>query len=113
MAPTNPQNSIRVCQSRPLRARREASIAKTAPTRRSQIAANSRSKPGRATPPPDRPRSSSMISDGRPAKLPGAIGKPVLPALALEVVHELIRGRLTDINASDALQMLGCDLAHG
>ena len=51
--------------------------------------------------------------DGRPAKLPGAIGKPVLPALALEVVHELIRGRLTDINASDALQMLGCDLAHG
>jgi len=29
---------------------------------RSQIAANNRSKPGRTTPPPDRPRSSSMIS---------------------------------------------------
>ena len=51
--------------------------------------------------------------DSRPAKLPGAIGKPVLPALALEVVHELIGGRLTDIDASDALQMLGRDFAHG
>src|SRR5271165_1922137 len=45
--------------------------------------------------------------------MPGAIGKAVLPALALEVVHELIRGRLTDIDASDALQMLDSDLAHG
>src|SRR5271166_5182355 len=61
-------------------------------------------------------RSSEIVVDdfdSRPAKLPGAIGKPILPALALEVVHELIRGRLTDIDASDALQMLDSDLAHG
>ena len=61
-------------------------------------------------------RSSEIVVDdfdSRPAKLPGAIGKPVLPALALEVVHELIRGRLTDIDVSDALQMLDSDLAHG
>src|SRR6516165_2041481 len=50
--------------------------------------------------------------DGRPAKLPGAIGESVLPALALEVVHELIGGRLANIDASDALQMLSCDFAH-
>jgi len=40
-------------------------------------------------------RSSEIVVDdfdSRPAKLPGAIGKPVLPALALEVVHELILG---------------------
>src|SRR5208337_954044 len=51
-------------------------------------------------------RSSKIVVDdfdGRPAKLPGPIGKPVLPALALEVVHELIGGRLADIDASDAL----------
>jgi hypothetical protein len=41
---------------------REASIANTAPTRPSQIAASKRSKPGRAMPPPERPRSSSMTS---------------------------------------------------
>ena len=62
MVPTNPQNSISVCQSRPLRAKRDASIASTAPTRPSQIAASRRSKPGRLMPPPERPRSSSMTS---------------------------------------------------
>jgi transposase len=41
--PTMPQNSISVCQSRPLRARRDTSMANTAPTRPSQIAASSRS----------------------------------------------------------------------
>jgi len=40
-----PQNSINVCQSRPLRASRDTSIASTAPTRASQIAASKRSKP--------------------------------------------------------------------
>ena len=33
IVPTNPQNSLNVCQSRPLRASRDASIANTAPTR--------------------------------------------------------------------------------
>ena len=58
----NPQNSISVCQSRPLRARREASIASTAPTLPAQMAAIRRSTPGRVIPPPERPRSSSMTS---------------------------------------------------
>src|SRR5215469_12445768 len=48
--PKSPQKSISVCQSRPLRASRDASMANTAPTRPSQIAASSRSKPGRLTP---------------------------------------------------------------
>ena len=42
--------------------------------------------------------------DGRPAKLLGAIGKAVLPPLALVIVRELIRGRLPDIDASAALR---------
>jgi CheY-like chemotaxis protein len=54
------QNSSNVCQSRPLRARRDASIQNTAPTCPSHNTASSRSKPGRCTPPPERPRSSSM-----------------------------------------------------
>ena len=40
-------------------------------------------------------RSSEIVVDdfdSRPAKLPGAIGKTILPALALKVVHELIGG---------------------
>src|SRR5215471_12760349 len=39
-------------------------------------------------------RSSEIVVDdldSRPAKLLGAIGKPILPPLAFQVVHELIR----------------------
>ena len=51
------------CQSRPLRASREASRQRTAPTCPAHRAATNRSKPGRSTAPlADRPRSSSMIS---------------------------------------------------
>jgi hypothetical protein len=113
MVPTNPKNTMSVCQSRPLRARRQASIANTAPTRAGTDGSQNSLEPRTLN---AYARSSEIVVDdldGRPAKLPGAIGKPVLPALALEVVHELIRGRLADINASDALQMLSCDLAHG
>jgi len=49
-------------QSRPLRARREAPIASTAPTLPAQIAPIRRSKPCRAVPAQERPRSSSTIS---------------------------------------------------
>ena len=90
-----PDQSTKLDQSVPVRAvarETQASIAKTAPTWPLQIAANSRSKPGRAMPPPDRPRSSSMISTVAPAKLFGAIGKPILPPLTFKIVHELIRG---------------------
>ncbi len=50
--------------------------------------------------------------DGRPAELPGAIGKPILPPLAFKIVHQLIRGRLADIDACGTLEMLSLDLGH-
>ena len=40
-------------------------------------------------------RSSKIVVDdldSGPAKLPGAIGKPILPSLAFKIVHKLIRG---------------------
>lgn len=58
-----------VCQSRPLRASREASIETTAPTRPSQMAASSFSKPGRAIPEPERPR--HQRPQRRPTPEPG------------------------------------------
>src|ERR1700682_6325328 len=62
-ASTSPHNSSKGCQSRPLRASRDASKHKTAPTLPAQSHATRRSNPGRATVPlADRPRSSSMIS---------------------------------------------------
>jgi hypothetical protein len=51
-------------------------------------------------------RSSEIVIDdldSRPAKLLGTIGKPILSSLAFTIVHELIRGLLTDINVSVAL----------
>ncbi|MGF6920513.1 hypothetical protein OKW41_005881 [Paraburkholderia sp. UCT70] len=57
-----------VCQSRPLRASRDASIQNTAPTAPLQRAASKRSKPGRWIPEPERPRSSSMtVTSGQPS----------------------------------------------
>src|SRR5712691_8035979 len=106
--PTSPQNSINVCQSRPLRASRDASIANTAPTRPSQIAASRRSKPGRLMPPP----APQIIVDDLyrcPTELPGTIGQPILPAPALVIVHELIGRRLTDIDACAAREMVSRD----
>src|ERR1700724_1210882 len=62
-ASTSPHNSSKGCQSRPLRASRDASKHTTAPTLPAQSHATRRSNPGRATVPlADRPRSSSMIS---------------------------------------------------
>src|SRR5450631_76469 len=104
--PTNPQNSISVCQSRPLRASREASIANTAPTRPSQIAVSSRSKSGRLMPPLD-------DLDRGPAELPGTmIGESVLTAAARRVVRDLIGRRLTDVDESAAAQVVSGDLGH-
>src|SRR5215468_7649936 len=72
----------------PLRARRDASIASTAPTCRSQIAESSRSNRGRAIPPPDLPKSSSMISTllhpscwhDQQARIAGADSRDCAPA---------------------------------
>lgn len=68
--PTRAQNSSSVCQSRPLRAKREASIETTAPTTPRQIAASSRSNPGRATPEADTPKSSSMTTTSAQPRAP-------------------------------------------
>src|SRR5215475_9494677 len=80
---TTPQNSSSVCQSRPLRARRDASIARTAPTRPSQIAANSLSKPGAGC--PTVPCAAEIIVnylDLAPPEPASALDKCVLTALA-------------------------------
>ena len=41
------------------------------------------------------------LDDG-PAELPGAIGEPILPPLALLIVHELIGRRLADVDEGAA-----------
>jgi hypothetical protein len=69
-----------------LRASREASTETTAPTRPSQIAARSFSKPGRDAPEPDRPRFIVDHLDGGPAEGMGAIDQPVLAAPAFVVM---------------------------
>ena len=80
-----------VCQSRPLRARRGASIASTAPTRPSQVEGQQSLEAW--TTDADARLSEIVIHDldNRPAKLLGAIGEPILSLLALKIVHGLIR----------------------
>jgi hypothetical protein len=97
-APTRPQNSSGVCQSRPLCARGEASSDTTAPTLPSQLAASSFSKPGRTVPPPDRLR--FVIDDLNivPAELRCAFHQAILAALAFKVVDHLVDCRLTHID---------------
>ena len=94
-APANPQNSSSVCQSRPLRASRDASRDSTAATRPSQIAARSFSKPGRRPPAPDRPRSSLRLPT---SQVPDASDESVLSPLAFQVLRDLKGGGLPDIN---------------
>src|SRR5450631_594057 len=110
--PTNPQNSISVCESRPLRARRDASIASTAPTRPSQIVASSRSKPGTR----DAATGAAEVVvddiDVTPAKLLGAIDEAVLAPSALMIMRELVCCRLPDVDAGAAGEMLSRDLGH-
>ena len=50
--------------------------------------------------------------DGGPAELPGTIGEPVLTAVALRIVHELIGRRLADVDEGAAAQMVSRDLGH-
>src|SRR5271156_819200 len=50
--------------------------------------------------------------DRVPAELPGTVGHPLLPAVALLIVQELVRRRLPDIDEVCAVQMLNRDLAH-
>src|ERR1700704_1779387 len=102
IAPTRPQNSIIVCQSRPLRARREASIAKTA--------AAIEARPGDAG-----ARAPEIIVDDHdvlPAQLPRAFRKTVLTPPAFVIVQHLVSGRLTRVDEGAARQVIRRDLGH-
>src|ERR1700680_1848657 len=84
--PTNPQNSISVCQSRPLRARRDASAGAA------EVVVDD--------------------CDVAPAKLLGAIDEAVLAPSALMIMRELVCCRLPDVDAGVAGEMLSRDLGH-
>ena len=110
--PTRPQNSRRVCQSRPLRARRDASTDMTAPTRPSQIAASSLSKPGRLTPPAGSTQVVVDDLDVVPAQQSRSLGKAVLSTLALQIVGDLLGCRLADVYDGAARKMIKRYLRH-
>jgi hypothetical protein len=104
-ASTNPHNSSRWCQSRPLRASREASKQSTAPTCPAHRAATNRSKPGRSTVPlADRPEIVVNDLDVGEAAPPRDIDKLVLGPLALKVRLHLLRRRLAHIDDRLGLQ---------
>ncbi len=112
MVPTNPQNSIKVCR----RGRSRETRSLDRKHRPHTAVADCRQQPLEAWTGYAAARSSKIVVDDldcRPAELFGAIGKPVLPPLAFKIVHQLIRGRLADIDASAALEMLSRDLGHG
>ena len=106
---TKAQNSSSVCQSRPLRARREASMANTAPAVPVQMAANRRSNPGRAV----RSRATEIIVDDDhilPAKRTGSRCEGILAAAALRIVEQLVRRRLPYIDIGATRQVIRRDL---
>src|SRR3954467_10006871 len=99
-----------MCQSRPLRARRDASMANTAPTRPSQIAARSRSKPGRLTP---ETRTAKIVIDDRhirPAESASPFREAILTSPALMIIGKLVSGGLPDVDEGTASQMVRRDL---
>src|SRR5215471_15468173 len=106
--PTNPQNSISVCQSRPLRARRDASIASTAIADHCEQPLEARTCDAAA-------RAAEVVVDDidvAPAKLLGSIDEAILAPPALMIVRELVRGRLPDVDARVAGEVLRRDLGH-
>jgi hypothetical protein len=108
--PTNPQNSISVCQSRPLRASRETSIANT-----NAALADRRQQPLEARPRDAAARAAEIVVDdldGSPTELFGATGQTVLAPQALLVGHKLIGGRLADVDEGAAGEMVSRDLGH-
>src|SRR5256885_6992345 len=105
------KNSSRVCQSRPLRASRDASMLNTAPTCPSHSARNRRSKLGRRVPPPEIPRSSSITSTSCQASA-RTIDQAILAALTLKVVLHLTKRGLTDVHTGPPGQMISGDLIH-
>src|SRR3954452_23712264 len=87
LASTSPHSSRRWCQSRPLRASREASRHSTAPPSPAQSPATSRSKPGRAA-----GRTAEVVVDDldlAEAPPPRHLDELVLAASALDVHLDL------------------------
>jgi hypothetical protein len=110
---TSPQNSISVCQSRPLRAKtrrldREHSADTAVADRCEQpLKAGTRDAATRAA------EICVDDIDVAPGKLLGAIDEAVLAPPALMIVLELICCRLPDVDAATAREMLSRDLGHG
>ncbi len=110
--PTRAQNSSSVCQSRPLRARREASMETTAPT---LPAADRRQQPLEARPCDAAGGHAEVVVDDHdfcPAERARPIGQGVLASAALVVVAQLVGRRLPHVHVGAARQMLSADLAH-
>ena len=100
----SPQKSIRWCQSRLLRASREASNATTAPASPRHTAATSRSKPGRSTDPAADPVTALLADEPTQARLRRV-------ALALEKGTATEQGKSQKL--SDALKHGDCDALSG
>src|SRR6516162_4726735 len=111
-APTTPQNSNRVCHSRPVLAKRDASMHNTAPTVPSQTALNKRSKPDRSVPLAVHPRSSSITSTSTHPSWRARSTQRVLQPLTFQIVSDLARRRLPDIDAGLSSQMISAYLIH-
>src|SRR4051812_26371176 len=97
--------SARWCQSRLLRASREASNANTAPAIPWHTEASRRPNPTLSWEPlPDRPRSNDDNHLRKP-KVFGSLSQRILQFFPLQVIANLIRSRLTNVDIGSALQM--------
>src|SRR5262245_44218672 len=111
MVPTNPQNSISV----PVTAIARETRCLDRNHRTGSSLADRRQHALEARPAHAAAGAPEVIVDhldAGPAELARAIGKPVLPALAFLIVHELIGRRLPNVHIGAACEMLSGDLAH-
>src|SRR4249920_1263467 len=108
--PTNPQNSISVCQSRPGKTRRldREHSADTAVADRCEQPLEAGTR--------DAATGAAQVVvddiDVAPAKLIGAVDEVVLAPSALMIMRELVCCRLPDVDAGAAGEMLSRDLGH-
>src|SRR5271166_1223154 len=125
IVPSRPQNSSRVCQSRPLRAKRVQGVPVTPVAGQARRLhrhdgadaplADRREQPLEARAPDAAGRSTEIIVDDLdvlPAKQSRSVGKAVLPTLALQIVSDLLGRRLPDVDNCAASQMFRRYLRH-
>jgi hypothetical protein len=111
LEPTSSQNSMSVCQSRPLRASREALIETTAPTpilidRSEELLETGAGEAGAGT-----GRSSSIASTAFQPKA-RAVDQTILAAPAFAIVEKLVARRLANIDKGSAGGVLRRDFGH-